>query len=57
MINCIKVIQTVYHSHIYKLEVITKYVVNAVIPHVKFVHCVQWGYELICLDINATQFE
>ena len=32
--------QTVYHSHIYKLEMITKYVVNAVIPQVKFVHCV-----------------
>ena len=40
--------QTVHHTHIYKLEMITKCVVNALIPDVKIVHCVLWGYELIC---------
>ena len=34
---------TVYHTHIYKLEMITKCVVNAVIPHVKIVHSVLVG--------------
>ena len=35
---------------------ITKCVVSALIPDVKIVHCVLWGYELICLDINETLF-
>ena len=40
IINCMTVIQTVFSSDIYKLETITKYVVNAVILSVKYVHCV-----------------
>ena len=41
IINCITEIQSnCFSSDIYKLETITKYVVNAVILSVKFVHCV-----------------
>ena len=39
IINCITVIPTVFSSDIYKLETITKYVVNAVSLSVTFVHC------------------
>ena len=46
----------VTRSYQYKLEMITKYVVNAVILTVKFVHCVLWGYELICLHKSGTFF-
>ena len=46
--------QTVNHRHIYKLEMITKCVVNALTSHVKIVHCVLWGNVFIWLDINAT---
>ena len=48
--------QTVNHTHIYTLEIITKCVVNALTPHVKIVHCALWGNEFTCLDINANTF-
>ena len=48
--------QTVHHTHIYKLEIITKCVVNALTHKVKIVPSVLLGNEFICLDINTTHF-
>ena len=48
--------QTVHHTYIYKLEIITKCVVSALTPNVEIVHCALWGYEFICLDIKCNTF-
>ena len=56
IINCINLIQTIYHTNIYKLETITKCVVNALTHHVKIVPSALWGNEFISLDTNATLF-
>ena len=48
--------QTVYHTHIYKLEIVTKCVINELTHNVKIVPSAFWGNEFISLDINATLF-
>ena len=40
IMNSITMIPNVFSNDIYKLERVKKYVVNAVILSVKFVHCV-----------------
>ena len=56
IIDCVNLIQTVHHTHIYKLEIIIKCVISALTHKVKIVPSALLGHEFICLDINATFF-
>ena len=48
--------QNVHHTHIYKLEIITKCVINALTYTVKTMPSALLGHVFICLDINATLY-
>ena len=56
-IGCyIKLIIIINHYYVYKLEIITECVVNALTHKVKIVPSVLLGNKFMCLDINATLF-